>query len=387
MCPVVITVIEVIIFVWGEKMDRFCGGTFFVLLSSSRRPMQSNAESYKGNSNNQAEFDLMCALSKVVNPSYQVLRDRTAQNNIGNFKKCVNWGASSFAFQDYASRKDFQKRFESGDIDIKIRMNDLVESFLDEKKDTVLVKAIIETIVQDDEILPDHIFYIGKSVTKDELVTLEEVSLVDFLLGVWYYVYIEVKDNTIGADTYERWCPPKNRGYRDYEGTIGEDSTLKIDVKRSHTDESHVPKIQTVNIPVPIAEDAAEIKKDNPLSENDELLLQEFRNDYDDLIQKCIDENHEWGWLDGTISQKITFLHENKWKVKLIEFQDFALQTNIMNILNSLKKLGETMNSDSSLFISPNSIRRDLMKQYVMLQSSDSVGVLPYGAFIDDWND
>ena len=76
MCPVVITVIEVIYFVWGEKWIRFVVVLFFVLLSNARKPMQLNSESYKGNSNNMAEFDLIRALSGVVNPEYTVEKKR-----------------------------------------------------------------------------------------------------------------------------------------------------------------------------------------------------------------------------------------------------------------------------------------------------------------------
>lgn len=370
-------------------MDKICGGTFFVLLSNARKPMQLNSESYKGNSNNMAEFDLIRALSGVVNPEYTVEKNDTTINNIGNFKKCINWGASSFAFQDKDSKRNFRKRFESGDIDLTIQMNDLVEKLLDEEKDTVLVRAIIETIIQDEGIPSNQEFYIGKTVTKDELATLMAVSLPEFLLGIWYFVYIVIEDNKIGADTYNRWCPPRGRDKRTYTGTIGEDSNLKIVATRlKSVDKVEVsaPEIKTLDIPAPIKADAAKLKKENPFYENDELLLQEFKNNYNDLIQKCMDENHEWGWLDGTIPKKISYLHENKWKLKLIEFQDFALQTNVMNILNSLKKLSEAMDSNNPTFISPNNIRRDLIRQYVMLQSSDSVGMLPYGAFIDDWN-
>ena len=50
----------------------------------------------------------------------------------------------------------------------------------------------------------------------------------EFLLGIWYFVYIVIEDNKIGADTYNRWCPPRGRDKRTYTGTIGEDSNLKI---------------------------------------------------------------------------------------------------------------------------------------------------------------
>lgn len=371
-------------------MDKLCGGTLFVLMSNSRKPMQSNTESFRGNSNNQAEFNLICALSKLVNPEYHVIKNDTAVNNIGNFKKCVNWGASSFAFQDIASKKNFQKRFEEGNVTLRKQMNDLVEQFLDEKKDAILVKAIIETIIQDSDIPDKQQFHIGKDVTKEELSSLTGVMISDFLLGIWYYVYIVVGNNTIGADTYNRWCPPKNRSYCGYEATIGEDSTLKVEVKRLKSKEKlsvSIPQIKNFDIPAPIEADTAKLKKENPLSEDDDLLLQKFKHDYDDLIQKCMNEDHSWGWEDGSIPQKISDLHINKWESKSTEFQDFALKTTIMNILNSLKQLSETMDSDNPLFISPEKIRRELRKQYVKIKSSDPIGVLPYDAFIDDLND
>lgn len=43
-----------------------------------------------------------------------------------------------------------------------------------------------------------------------------------FLLGVWHYVVIYRKDNSVGKDTYDRWCPAQDRAQRRYIAHMGE---------------------------------------------------------------------------------------------------------------------------------------------------------------------
>jgi len=43
-----------------------------------------------------------------------------------------------------------------------------------------------------------------------------KVCLPAFLLGVWHFIVVNRKDNKIGQDTYDIWCPENDRGPREY---------------------------------------------------------------------------------------------------------------------------------------------------------------------------
>ena len=44
-----------------------------------------------------------------------------------------------------------------------------------------------------------------------------------FLLGIWHCAAAVCKDNTVGDDTYNRWCPSAGKVPRIYQGNMGED--------------------------------------------------------------------------------------------------------------------------------------------------------------------
>ena len=101
------------------------------------------------------------------------------------------------------------------------------------QKDVRLVKALIDLIQQDDSIQPDDEFYIdenGGKIKKTALGGLQKICLPAFLLGVWHYVVINRKDNSVGRDTYDEWCPEKGRAARTYSGGMGKNIATKIDV-------------------------------------------------------------------------------------------------------------------------------------------------------------
>ena len=43
-----------------------------------------------------------------------------------------------------------------------------------------------------------------------------------FLLGVWHYVVLNRKDNSVGRTTYDEWCPSNGRAPRKYTAHMGE---------------------------------------------------------------------------------------------------------------------------------------------------------------------
>lgn len=93
------------------------------------------------------------------------------------------------------------------------------------------MKALVEVLNDDDEIEEDQLLYVledGRPLTKQEVCTAHEICLQPFLLGLWHYVLTTRGTNTVGKETYDAWCPPKERARREYKKTIGEDSQRDI---------------------------------------------------------------------------------------------------------------------------------------------------------------
>ena len=72
---------------------------------------------------------------------------------------------------------------------------------------------------------------------KDQVDDMYKVCLPAFLLGVWHFIVVNRKDNKIGQDTYDIWCPKNDHGPREYQGVMGESIARKIDVYTLNPDE------------------------------------------------------------------------------------------------------------------------------------------------------
>jgi hypothetical protein len=64
------------------------------------------------------------------------------------------------------------------------------------------------------------------------LVGVQEVCLPAFLLGIWHYILINRKENTVGIETYNRWhkAPEECRGKWTFIGPNGASITRDIKV-------------------------------------------------------------------------------------------------------------------------------------------------------------
>lgn len=220
---------------------RLCGGTFFTLLSNARLPMLSKAENYAGNRSGLTEPELLWALSRVVRPdlpSEPATGWKSFKDGTRDFKACINWGPRYFELGKKSVQRAFDGRVRS---QYKVTLNsmaELVRNFIDvgssTKKDEYLVKALVEVLHDDDEIDENQPLYVredGEPLSKRNISEMKEICLQSFLLGIWHYVLTKVETNIVGQETYNDWCPPKDRATRNYEKTIGEDSKLDIRLK------------------------------------------------------------------------------------------------------------------------------------------------------------
>ena len=212
--------------------QRLCGGTFFTLLLQARKPRMGVREHYMSTTDGLSEPETLIALAKVVVPDMldpQESMMKTIKSNVFNFKTCKNTGGTYFPFGDVDARTTFDIRVKTDYRKALTAMLAFIDGFIDTggstKKDERLVRALVELISIDDSILNEQLFYIredGKAVTKSELIIASEFCLQPFLLGIWHFVLLYRKDNTVGRETYDDWCPPRGGAERLYTSTLGE---------------------------------------------------------------------------------------------------------------------------------------------------------------------
>ncbi|MBQ0134228.1 MAG: hypothetical protein KBS46_03760 [Clostridiales bacterium] len=195
-------------------MDRLCAGTFFRLLSDSKRPQKNYGQRYQGVRSGTSDSDLYMALGECVRgepPEYSTGTRDVVKTQASILKNCTGYGGPICNFRDPAVRKAFQEQVQHHYMIPLSAMCDLVSTFLDvaadTRKDEHLVLALIGLILHDSKISESQLFYIfedGHPCSKAELRHLSSVTVQPFLLGVWEYAlcHVNVKD---GADTVKRW--------------------------------------------------------------------------------------------------------------------------------------------------------------------------------------
>lgn len=214
-----------------NENQQLCGGTFFTLLLQARKPRMGVREHYKGASDGLSDPDTLIALIRVVVPDYMELKPsmlRTFKGNTSEFKSCKISRSAYLPFDETAEVSAFDRRVKTEYRRALAAMSRFVAGFIDSgrstKKDERLVKALLELIDIDETIDATQPFYInenGSTMTKAALRGVSDICLQSFLLGIWHFVLVNRKDNTVGKTTYDLWCPPNGGAERKYTGTLG----------------------------------------------------------------------------------------------------------------------------------------------------------------------
>ena len=209
---------------------RLCGGTFFTLTLQALKQRMGAREHYNSESDGMSDPEVLMGLFKVINPDFQEMDKKKLKGAADGFKSCKAKSSIYLPFGDTPEIRAFDKRVKTEYVEALHDMEAFVNSFIDigEKvgKHVNLVRALADLVMQDEEIKPPlDEFYItsdGKTTKKAAFGDLEEVYLPAFLLGIWHYSVAVRKDNTIGDDTYNRWCPSAGGAQRIYKGNMGE---------------------------------------------------------------------------------------------------------------------------------------------------------------------
>lgn len=126
---------------------------------------------------------------------------------------------------------------------------------------------------------------------------------------------------------------------------------------------------------------------ESPYSTEDNLLLEEFTADYDEIMVALIGENYAMSLIDMTLPCKIKDLYETKWISKADTFADPSLKSYVFGLLGELNNISNSILAGSSSTPYFKSARAKIRNLYVKLHPDRFAGTFPYDAFIDDWND
>lgn len=130
-----------------------------------------------------------------------------------------------------------------------------------------------------------------------------------------------------------------------------------------------------------------ELADESPYSSEDNLLLQEFTADYDEIMIALIGENYATSLIDMTLPCKIKDLYETKWISKADTFADPSLKSYVFGLLGELNNISKGFLVDGSATPFFGSARTKIRNLYVKLHPDQFSGAFPYDAFIDDWDD
>lgn len=221
---------------------RLCGGIFFVLVLQALKQRVKARQHYKGERDGLSDPEVLIGLIKVINPDYQEPKEGALKGKTNDFKSCKTSTGQYLPFGNTPEIEAFDERVRNEYQDALGAMTEFVALFLETgtkvKKDERFVKALIDLIEQDNSIKPDEEFYIeekGQKIKKTALCGLDDVCLPAFLLGVWHYVVVYRKDNSVGRNTYDSWCPENGGAPRTYSGDMGKRITKTINVRMPET--------------------------------------------------------------------------------------------------------------------------------------------------------
>mgnify|MGYP001229428252 FL=1 len=126
---------------------------------------------------------------------------------------------------------------------------------------------------------------------------------------------------------------------------------------------------------------------ESPYSSEDELLLEEFTSDYDEIMVTLIGENYVASLIDMTLPCKIKDLYETKWMSKADTFADPSLKSYVFGLLGELNNISNSFLASDSATPFLGSSRTKIRNLYVKLHPDQFAGTFPYEAFVDDWDD
>lgn len=177
------------------KNVRLCAGAVFNLLYEVRNRNMVVTQ-----------IDMYQRFAKVLYPDYVT---RYKQADISHFRTCSEKNRNPLPFSEPARRDSFHKDVKENYDALLNRADKFIRESLNliDQGDMVwLGRALVELIIEDDEITDDAVFFIDKEgKDKSYIRDIEQVLLPGLLVGIIDYFAMNVPDNSVGKETVPNW--------------------------------------------------------------------------------------------------------------------------------------------------------------------------------------
>lgn len=232
----------------NNDYPRLCGGVFFTLILQDIKQRISAREHYKGESDGLSDPDILIGLITVIDPDY-VRPTKSIKSKVNDYKSCKQSKGKYLPFGNSAEVQEFDNRVRTSYQTELQAMTKFVQDYLEigssGKREYKLIKALLDLIDQDKSIKDEssEAMYVspdGKALRRSEIVKMQDIHLPALLLGIWHFCNTKRQDNSIGAPTYDEWCPENGGGPREYKGHMGEKWTGRINLLGLNSEKKYV---------------------------------------------------------------------------------------------------------------------------------------------------
>lgn len=210
----------------NSRNEFFCGGLFFCLILEAAKQQRSKGDAMQNGSDGITEPNIMNGLINVVSPGHVILNPESFEKNTSEYKTCKYKGGKHIPFNNTVTLQLFDAKVRESYQTVLGQMMDFVNFFLDREKMAWLVKALLDVLSRDEGIQEDDILFVdanGQGTAKRDICSLPAIEFQPFLLGIFHYLLVNRKDNTIGQQTFKQWYQKSPKGDWEYVGTLGKD--------------------------------------------------------------------------------------------------------------------------------------------------------------------
>lgn len=239
------------------KIPHLCGGTLFDLILEARKPRRKARNKLSGGTDGLTAADVYSGLIEVVTGEKMSYAGRAFNKCVSNYKNCSSSKGVYVPFTEPTTQSAFVSQYKRKDPDLLERMSGFIDTYLNENKCEWLVRALIETMQQEQLDIDIAINYTD-SLKACDLHTAKSIDLVPFLLSVLNYVMVNYPDCESGRPTFEAWYTQSSpKAEWKFKSNIGEAiNPMKVSFDPAVPDQS-VPSVESRS-----AEENIDVKTD-----------------------------------------------------------------------------------------------------------------------------
>ena len=363
----------------NSKVPYLCGGVLFFLLAQAKPSGGTARDHAAGVKDNHKAPTVMADLVYAVTGAAGI----NAPKDTSKYRECQSNGSVNIPFNEAAVCDSYDSEVKNKYSATLGRMTEFVNWHIAPTKTDWLVKAILEIIETDEDILGTDLFYIqpnGQPVSKADICDMTEFVLPALLVGVMHFITVHRQDkNELGAATLDALGTKVYKRERVYGGKLGAKIQRAIRTQHSYDadsgcETSEVTSASTENNPDGQKKDTHSIIEgkilasaqamadawqdavdrladdmsgqaakapahkslnEKMLSDKDKVLLEKFRDHIEEILHYCIDNDPTAGATRITLADEI---HDvcRTWNFELRKIKDTAFRQLVVDTIRTL---------------------------------------------------